>query len=215
MNARRARFDAREKALPVPASLLGSLLAEIDDVAELKCALRVAGLAAQASGAPKRVAASRLETDSALLAALGSPEEIRRGVERAVERGVLLEASGWLLLRTPQNEQAAERLGLAPELYGEERAERLNVYELYEQNIGMLTPLVADELRDAEREYPTGWVESAIREAARGNARNWRYISAILERWKNKGRGAKRRGEPGRHPETLTAAEYNALRRRS
>ena len=215
MNARRARFDAREKALPVPASLLGSLLAEIDDVAELKCALRVAGLAAQASGAPKRVAASRLETDSALLAALGSPEEIRRGVERAVERGVLLEASGWLLLRTPQNEQAAERLGLAPEFYGEERAERLNVYELYEQNIGMLTPLVADELRDAEREYPTGWVESAIREAARGNARNWRYIAVTLERWRTGGRGAKRGGESWGHSEAITVDEYLERRRRS
>ena len=215
MNAPRARFDAREKSLPVPASLLGSLLAEIDDVAELKCALRAAGLAAQTSGAPKRVPASRLETDSALLAALGSPEEIRRGVGLAVERGVLLEASGWLLLRTPENEQAVERLGLAPEYYGEGRAERLNVYELYEQNIGMLTPLIAEELRDAEREYPAGWVESAIREAAAGNVRSWRYISAILERWKNRGRGAKRRGEPGRHPETFTAAELNALRRRS
>ena len=156
MNAHRARFDAREKSLPVPASLLGSLLAEIDDVAELKCALRAAGLAAQTSGAPKRVPASRLETDSALLAALGSPEEIRRGVGLAVERGVLLEASGWLLLRTPQNEQAAEELGLAPEYYGEGRAERLNVYELYEQNIGMLTPLIAEETAGRGERVPCG-----------------------------------------------------------
>ena len=56
--------------------------------------------------------------------------------------------------------------------------ERPNVFRLYEENIGMLTPMVADELRAAEEEYPSGWVEAAIREAAAGNVRSWRYIEA-------------------------------------
>ncbi len=220
MNAPSPRFDAREKLLPAPASLFGSLLAEIGDAAEMKCTLRVVGLAAQMSGVPKRVAASRLETDAVLLEALGSPEEVRRGVRLAVERGTLLEASGWLLLRTPQNEREAEALGLAPQYHSEEPATRPSVYELYEQNIGMLTPLIAEALRDAEKEYPAQWVESAIEEAAARNARSWRYISAVLEHWKseNRGptgtRGSKRRGEPGRHSETLTVAEYLERQRR-
>ena len=210
-----AGFAAGTKSVPVPAPLLGSLLAEIDDVAELKCTLRFLWHAAQVSGAPKRVPASRLETDSVLLAALGSQEEIARGLGLAVSRGTLIEVSGWCLLRTPQNEHAAESLGWAPQAAGEARREKPNVFDLYEQNIGMLTPLIADELKAAEEDFPASWIESAIREAAASNARSWRYVAATLERWKRGSTGAKQRGEPGRHPETLTAAEYLERQRRS
>ena len=107
-------FGAAVKRLPVPAPLLASLLADIADCAELKCTLRFLWYEAQQSGAPKRVPASALRTDGVLLEALGSEDEIERGIALAVERGALIEAGDWLLLRTPQNERAAERFGPAP-----------------------------------------------------------------------------------------------------
>lgn len=64
-----------------------------------------------------------------------------------------------------------------------------NLYELYEQNIGMLTPMIADQLKLDEAEYPYDWVVEAIDEAVQHNARNWKYVSAILKNWKDKGRG--------------------------
>ncbi|HRO90206.1 MAG TPA: DnaD domain protein, partial [Promineifilum sp.] len=66
--------------------------------------------------------------------------------------------------------------------------ERPNIFVLYEQNIGALTPLIADELREAERTYPPQWIEEAIKLAVTNNARRWRYIMAILERWRQEGR---------------------------
>ncbi|MYB83248.1 MAG: DnaD domain protein [Chloroflexi bacterium] len=209
-------FGAAVKRLPVPAPLLASLLADIADCAELKCTLRFLWYEAQQSGAPKRVPVSTLQTDGVLLQALGSEDEIERGIALAVERGALIEAGGWLLLRTPQNERAAERFGLAPSQTAVAYpSERPNIFRLYEENIGMLTPLVADELRAAEEEYPSEWVEAAIREAAAGSVRSWRYIEAILERWKREGRGTRSSGKPGRHSEALTAAELLERRRRS
>ena len=209
-------FGAAVKRLPVPAPLLASLLADIADCAELKCTLRFLWYEAQQSGAPKRVPASALRTDGVLLEALGSEDEIERGITLAVERGALIEAGDWLLLRTPQNERAAERFGPAPaQTAVGQPSERPNVFRLYEENIGMLTPMVADELRAAEEEYPAGWVEAAIREAAAGNVRSWRYTAAVLERWKREGRGARPSGKPGRHSEALTAAELLERRRRS
>ncbi len=208
-------FGAGTKRLPVPGPLLSTLLADISDCAELKCTLRFLWYEAQESGAPKRVAASNLRMDGVLLDALGSESEIARGIALAVDRGTLIESEGWLLLRTPQNERAAGRFGPAPAQAVVERpSERPNIFQLYEENIGMLTPLVADELRAAEEEYPTGWVESAIREAAAGNIRSWRYIEAVLERWKREGRGVRSRGKPGGHSEALTAAELLERRRR-
>ena len=209
-------FGPAVKRLPVPAPLLASLLADIADCAELRCTLRFLWHEAQQSGAPKRVPASALRTDGVLLQALGSEGEIERGIALAVGRGTLIEAGDWLLLRTPQNERAAERFAPAPSPTAVGRtSERPNIFQLYEENIGMLTPLVADELRAAEEEYPAGWVEAAIREAAAGNVRSWRYIEAILERWKREGRGTRSSGKPGRHTEALTAAELLERRRRS
>ncbi len=66
--------------------------------------------------------------------------------------------------------------------------ERSNVFSLYEQNIGALTPLIADMLREAEVEYPGAWIEEAVEIAVASNVRNWRYVAAILRRWKEKGK---------------------------
>jgi DnaD/phage-associated family protein len=62
-------------------------------------------------------------------------------------------------------------------------SERSSIFALYESLIGTISPLVADELAEAERLYPADWLEAAFREAAAQNARSWRYVSRILERW--------------------------------
>jgi DNA replication protein len=66
--------------------------------------------------------------------------------------------------------------------------ERPNIFILYEQNIGLLSPLIADELRDAADQYPVEWIEAAFREAVLHNKRKWSYIRAILRRWETEGR---------------------------
>jgi DNA replication protein len=68
--------------------------------------------------------------------------------------------------------------------------ERPNIFTLYEQNIGLLSPLIADELRDAADHYPAEWIETAFREAVLHNKRKWSYIRAILRRWETEGRQA-------------------------
>jgi DnaD/phage-associated family protein len=66
--------------------------------------------------------------------------------------------------------------------------ERPNIFRLYEENIGALTPLIADTLREAEQTYPADWIEDAVRTAVRNNVRRWNYIEAILRSWKEEGR---------------------------
>ncbi len=68
--------------------------------------------------------------------------------------------------------------------------DRPNIFVLYEQNIGLLSPLIADQLRDAANQYPHEWIEAAFREAVQYNKRSWKYISAILRRWETEGRQA-------------------------
>ncbi|MGC8787666.1 MAG: DnaD domain-containing protein, partial [Anaerolineae bacterium] len=74
--------------------------------------------------------------------------------------------------------------------------ERPNIFILYEQNIGLLQPIIAEELQEAERAYPQEWIEEAFRIAVERNVRNWKYVRRILERWaaegKDEGRGKTR-----------------------
>lgn len=62
-----------------------------------------------------------------------------------------------------------------------------NIFKLHEQNIGIVTPILADALIDAENKYPWKWLEDAYRIAVEQNARSWAYIDAILKRWQAQG----------------------------
>jgi DNA replication protein len=63
-----------------------------------------------------------------------------------------------------------------------------NIYILYEENIGPLTPMIADTLQEAEQSYPYAWIEEAVRIAVENNVRRWTYVEAILKRWQEGGR---------------------------
>jgi DnaD/phage-associated family protein len=61
------------------------------------------------------------------------------------------------------------------------------IFKIYETEIGVLTPLIADAIQYAEKTYPAEWLPAAIHEAALNNKRNWKYCEAILKRWKVEG----------------------------
>jgi DnaD/phage-associated family protein len=66
--------------------------------------------------------------------------------------------------------------------------EKPNIFRLYEENIGPLTPLIAEKLSEAEDSYPAQWIEDAIRKAVENNVRRWNYVEAILKSWQEGGR---------------------------
>ena len=76
--------------------------------------------------------------------------------------------------------------------------DRPNIFILYEQNVGLLTPLITDRLRDMEKTYPPEWIQDAFETAVAKNARNLKYIQAILKRWETHGRDIKKHEERGR-----------------
>jgi DnaD/phage-associated family protein len=66
--------------------------------------------------------------------------------------------------------------------------EKPNIFTLYEQNIGPLTPMVAEVLKADAEIYPENWLREAMHEAVSRNIRNWKYVQAILKAWQEKGR---------------------------
>ena len=215
-------FPRRVRFIPVPSPLFGPLLEQIDDLSELKCTLRVIWLLHQKKGYPRFVTLNELLADRTLARALAESgpshkERIERALTRAVERGTLVtgavdeEGGGSreqvYLLNTESDRQALARItsgevsaGRMPKAEPwEGPVDRPNIFAMYEDNIGMLSPMIADELREAEQLYPAAWIEDAFREAVGHNKRSWRYIACILERWQREGRSD---GESGRYPKT-------------
>ncbi|MDH4208449.1 MAG: DnaD domain protein [Anaerolineae bacterium] len=206
----------RLRFTPVPDSFFSELLPQIDNLAELKVTLHVLWILHRKKGEERWVSRQELLHDGVLSRGLkgpGVPAEwsVEEGLERAVARGTLLHLSGqgqddWYLLNSEQGRRTAERvrqgeLELVPApVLDEPRAEveRPNIFVLYEQNVGTLQPMIAEELQEAEESYPAEWIEEAFKIAAGQNVRKWRYIRAILERWATEGKDD---GEAGREPD--------------
>jgi DnaD/phage-associated family protein len=196
-----------ETLVGLPPELFSEVLPLITLPSELKVTLHVFyRMSRQRGAAPRRVSWDELAADKTLrrglraISKLRTPEELlAEGVEAALRRTTLLHvvlpddgrAVNWYVVNTAANRLWAERIGLAGAALAptstlpEERSELIT---LYEQNIGLVTPMLLDELREAEERYPTHWIEDAIREAVRANARSWRYIRKVLERWAANGR---------------------------
>ena len=129
--------------------------------------------------------------------ALGlSGGEIRLGLGKAVQRGILLrrerEADVVYFLNSPRGRLSAEAFEQGQwresAMGSSAPMRKSNVFKLYEENIGALTPLLSDMLREAEKNYPAVWFEEAFEIAVSRNIRNWKYVEAILARWKEKGK---------------------------
>ena len=50
---------------------------------------------------------------------------------------------------------------------------------MYEENIGVMSPLIAESITSALQEHPESDVIDAIRVAVEANARSWKYVLAV------------------------------------
>ena len=82
------------------------------------------------------------------------------------------------------NDKQTERLDNP----GKPQDETALVYQAYEQEIGPLTPALADEAGDWVDSYPQGWAVDAIKIAAKRNHRKASYVAGILRSWYIDGR---------------------------
>ena len=223
---------------PVPNPVFGPILEQIQEMAELKVTLRGLWLFHRKRGKLRAVTLDEFLADRSLLKGLQSEgkdasEEIRRGLRLAVMRGTFLthqlEGTGTVfLLNTEAGQRSLTRLksGESKTLIedhdeqpgGGPALEKPNIFALYEDSIGALSPLLAEELKEAEARYPESWLREAFGIAVAENKRSWRYVAGILRRWTAEGkekRGDAGRGEgrgedgkPGRHTEKDQRQKY-------
>jgi DNA replication protein len=217
-------FPPKAKYTSIPNVFFSEILPDIDDLNELKATLHIFWVLYQKKGYPRFITFNELISDPGLVRGLrgeDSPSSpLRRGLNSAVSRGTLLclklerdgEAHELYFINTDADRRAVEKiksgeLKLGTLVKAETcpmSREQPNIFTLYEKNIGMLTPIIAEELKEAEKIYPPSWIQDAFKEAVDLNKRSWRYISRILERWAAEG---KHDGEPGRDTQTDSSPE--------
>lgn len=199
--------SAKEHLTPIPATFFSELLPEIDHLGELKLTLYAIWKLDRLTGEFRSLRRDDFTADARLMSALAKPglpaeQALDEALERAVIRGTLLKITLKLgqeeifyFLNSPKGRAAVQAIqqekwrpsGNAAAVI-ELDHDRPNIFRLYEQNIGALTPMLSEELREAEQTYPPEWIHDAIQISVENNKRNWRYIAAILRRWQEKGR---------------------------
>jgi DnaD/phage-associated family protein len=200
--------SGKQRLTPIPNLFFSELLPAIDNLTEMKVTLYAFWALTQQEGLVRYLRLTDFLSDRTLIDGLGNntqaaTEALLDGIERAVARGTFLHVNvessdgqmDLYFLNTERGRAAIEGItkGEWRPWPDEEKPvtlliDRPNIFVLYEQNIGALTPIIADELRDAEQTYPPQWIEEAIKIAVENNIRRWRYVLSILERWRQEGK---------------------------
>ncbi len=192
----------------IPDPFFRNLLPLIDHLGELKTTLYAFWVLDHMEGAFRYLRMRDFLEDRDFIASLGdNPQQARENLEdaivRCLERNTFIKATlemddgpeDFYFLNTPKGRAAVGAIEKGewrhsgdPAYPVEVVSEAPGIYHLYEENIGPLTPMIAETLEDAERTYPYNWIEEAVRIAVESNVRRWSYVEAILKRWQEGGR---------------------------
>lgn len=193
-----------QKPIRIHGQFFSDVLPLINDLAELKLVLYFYYAMFQKDGTTRFLSHQELQADSHLVGMLDS-------LGSSLEDALALAVSDNILLHSIVSDSTDSQdyhiyfLNSPKSRVWHEQAEagfiqwdgkkeltilppRQNLYTLYEENIGALTPLIADQIKAAQDDYPHHWIEEAITKSVENNVRRWRYIQAILDRWKQEGR---------------------------
>jgi DNA replication protein len=200
--------EGKVRLTGLPDLFFHELLPIIDDLDELKVTLYAFYRLNRLEGAFRYLRAGDFLADPVFIEGLipeqeGAEPALEGALRRCVARGTLLEAAleleggteKFYFLNTARGRAALDAISRGewrPSGDASKPVELVpeppNIYRLYEENIGPLTPMIAEHLRDAEESYPAAWIEEAMGIAVENNARRWKYVAAILERWQEGGR---------------------------
>jgi len=196
-------FPSRMRFTPIPNPVFSSLLPQIKDTNELKVLLHVFELLYPKKGNVRFVSYDELLSHPNLAASLEG--EIGEALDSALEALAVKQAiialetedSDLFFINDEQGRKAVELISSGeiemPQIkpvrkFEKSSVENADIFSLYESNVGVITPLIAEELKEAQKQYPESWIRDAVKEAVDLNKRNWRYIARILERWSTEGR---------------------------
>lgn len=194
--------DGETGYLILPPSYFSSYLPLVDDLDELKLNLVFLQVFGKTDTLIQLSSLEDLNCDQNVMNIFnGDHNRLKTALRKSVERGSLLQifdpktnktfytlSASYSRLILDQIESGTRNLD---SLFSDEvilRGDTSNIFKLYEENIGILTPIITEILIEDEKEFSASWIREAIQIAVENNARNWKYVHAILVSWKNEGK---------------------------
>ena len=202
-------FPAGVAFTPVPSPLLGELLERLDNVDELRIVLRAIWLLSKKPASARFATTEELCGDSTVAVMLGAygdelAVKVAKGLDAATGKGIFLRIEGEggsaFALNTEPMRRQRDQGNLRPAAHRSEpvAAPKFDVGSdavaaAYEENIGIITPVVGEKLRDLLNNYEEKEVLGAIAAAALKGARSMRFIEVVLS--SNVGNSRESRGQ--------------------
>ena len=234
-----AGFSSKSEVTPIPNLFFTVAMNQIENITELKTVLYIFWLLSRRRGYPRFVTYNELLSDPILTRNIkektqSTNEILHHALQLAVQHGIILhlrfrndeEFEDAYFINTENEQELLDEIqqgkitlpGLTPQKHeGAKTTLTSDIYSLYEQNIGMITPIIAEELQDAEKVYPADWIESAFKEAVTLNKRSWKYIARILERWAIEGKDdgkSRRDSKKDNDPDKYIKGKYGHMVKR-
>lgn len=196
-------------SMPIPPGFMQEFLPQVTDVNVLRVLLFCFYALPQKEGEFRYLRRADFANDDALMHGLAAASDtdaqvaLGAALDAVVAQGALLHAEvdgqGLYFVNTEKGRAALAQVQsgnwtLDAASNVEILPERPNIYRLYEQNIGALTPMISDDLKDLEKSYSAQWIHDAFHEAVKSNKRSLRYVQAVLKRWRDEGRAGDRQG---------------------
>jgi DNA replication protein len=200
--------EGKVRFTSIPDPFFHHLLPHIDHLGELKTTLQAFWFLDHMEGTFRYLRQQDFLQDQEFMLGLAedpqqAEAELQEALARCLQRKTFIKATleletgpeDYYFLNTPKGRAAVQAIAKGewrhtgdPAFPLEVIAEAPTIYHLYEENIGPLTPMIAETLQDAEKTYPYQWIEEAVRIAVENNVRRWSYVDAILKRWQEGGR---------------------------
>jgi DNA replication protein len=222
--------EGKTKLIRIPNQFFTELLGQLDDLVEIKIILFFFWYLESKEGPLRYLRTSELlQTKNLFILPSGTTQidtkNILEGIHRLILKDVILEIPlnnknepDSLLFLNSSKGRAVYKAYLQGKLKIDQLEqqpnqdifiEQPNIYQLYEENVGPLTPLIADSLREMEASYPQLWIEESIQIAVDHNIRNLKYIQAVLRRWQEEGRNEEDRGNSQETRRKYIEGEYS------
>lgn len=218
--------SGKSRLIPVPSAFFTEIVPVMDDINLLKLLLHFFRALDFQEGPVRFVRMRDLAQEESLQSGLVSPEPDKLKVlysvlDTAVKNGFILKGEiksnsneVIFFLNTTRGRDALAALQSGkwtPEADGISHSlpsTQPGIFQLYEENIGPITPMIADLLEEAEKIYPQSIILYAFEEAVKQNARSWKYIDAILRKWQEKGSHGKNSPDPEKDRRKYIEGEY-------
>lgn len=217
--------EGKKRFTGIPDQFFSEILPSVHDTNEIKLILYLLWSAYTAGDYGIRFTSEEILADKKFTQGLSGVNEnpeltVEESLKLAVEHNILVEVkknASHYFINTPRGRAAAQAFdqqGTEDEpqpVKATLDAIRPNIFQLYEENIGPLTPLIADMLKDTQDSFPAEWIDEAIQIAVKNNVRRWKYVESILNRWQEEGRNGTDRRNTQEDYERYLKGEYGDI----